>query len=415
MAAPENLPRVAIIGAGVTGLLLAQGLQKVPKHGYTVTVYEKQPEQTAYAREWTMILHWALPIISKMLPDDLVPDIHTAFGDPFHPYKPVEEIPFYNGGTGELMMKIPTEGCRRMSRTRLRKLCARGVDVRWGVKVVDMEVVGEDGPVKVYLQGAEGGGCEEVDVVIGADGSGSFVRRWLFDEKREVADATNSTVAIANGLARYPDTKLAERLREGSKVCLVATMPGRTFVCAAQDVVDPDDASTWTFHTAFMWKEITPIEVPITGDEASELVKRRAIEANLAEPFRSAILEAPRDATFFVSQLKYWVTVPWDGRGGRVTLAGDAAHALLPARGQGLNQALADVDALLSLFVDIKSSKLHLKDAIGRYEQDVFERGRKAALGSLEDAKDFMSTEGFETGMGRTAKEGFKRIQNDNV
>ncbi|KAK0667683.1 hypothetical protein QBC41DRAFT_227961 [Cercophora samala] len=412
---PKPLPRIAIIGGGVTGLLLAQGLQK---HGYPVTVYERQPEHTTYDREWTMILHWAWPVIARMLPETLHPDIHTAYGDSTYAYdKPVEEIPFYNGTTGELMAKVPAPNCRRMSRTRMRKLCSRGLDIRWGVKILDMEVVGEEGPVRLFFCGDDKGEEmeEEVDVVIGADGAGSFVRRWLFDGQREVADAKNSTVAIGNGLVRYDDVELAGRLREESKVCVIATMPGRTFVSAAQEVLDPDDPLTWTFHTAWMWTQVTPIKVPIVGEEARALVKKRAAEANLAELFRSAIDKMPNDATFVVSQLKYWVTVPWNGRSGRVTLAGDAAHALLPARGQGLNQALADVDSLLSVFIDVKDSKPDLKAAVGRYEEDVFERGRKAALGSLEDAKDFMATEGFEKGTGRTAMEAFRRIEKDSL
>ncbi|KAK4175049.1 hypothetical protein QBC36DRAFT_312385 [Triangularia setosa] len=332
MSSPKHPTRIAIIGAGVIGLLLAQGLQK---HGYTVTIYEKQPDITSNVPEWTMILHWAWPVISRMLPDDLLSDIHTAFGDPFYGY----DIPFYNAVTGKLMVKIPAE-CRRMSRTRMRGLCLRGLDVRWGVGVGGMEVVGEDEPVRVYLGNEGQQQTEEADVVIGADGPGSFVRRWLFGGRRDVADAKNSTVAIANGLVRYDNEKLAERLREGSRVCLVATMPGRTFVSA----------------------------------------------------------------------------VPWDGRKGRVTLAGNAAHALLPARGQGLSRVLTNVDSLLSLFIDVKDSKLGLKDVIGRYDQELFRRGRKAALGSLEDAKDFMRTEGFETGLRERQRRGSRGLRmNDNV
>lgn len=59
-----------------------------------------------------------------------------------------------------------------------------------------------------------------------------------------------------------------------------------------------------------MWTKPPPIKVPIVGEEARVLVKKRAAEANLAELFRSAIDQMPNDATFFVSQLKYWVTVP---------------------------------------------------------------------------------------------------------
>lgn len=47
-----------------------------------------------------------------------------------------------------------------------------------------------------------------------------------------------------------------------------------------------------------------------------------------AEPFRSALLSLPEDAVLWCERLAQWPTVEWDGRGGRVTLAGDAAHPM---------------------------------------------------------------------------------------
>lgn len=48
-----------------------------------------------------MILHWAWPVITRMLPENLHSGIHTAYGDSTYPYdKPVDEIPFYNGNQG---------------------------------------------------------------------------------------------------------------------------------------------------------------------------------------------------------------------------------------------------------------------------------------------------------------------------
>lgn len=47
-----------------------------------------------------------------------------------------------------------------------------------------------------------------------------------------------------------------------------------------------------------------------------------------AEPFRSAFLSLPGDAVLWCERLAQWPTVEWDGRGGTVTLAGDAAHPM---------------------------------------------------------------------------------------
>ncbi|KAK0610787.1 hypothetical protein B0T14DRAFT_314122 [Immersiella caudata] len=66
----EPLPRIAIVGAGVCGLVLAQGLQK---HGFQVTMYEKGRYVGERAWEWNLILHWALPTLRNMLPTDVWP------------------------------------------------------------------------------------------------------------------------------------------------------------------------------------------------------------------------------------------------------------------------------------------------------------------------------------------------------
>lgn len=52
-----------------------------------------------------------------------------------------------------------------------------------------------------------------------------------------------------------------------------------------------------------MWTQPPPIKVPIVGEEARVLVKKRAAEANLDELFRSAIDQMPNDATFLCHNL----------------------------------------------------------------------------------------------------------------
>ncbi|KAK4220633.1 hypothetical protein QBC38DRAFT_505571 [Podospora fimiseda] len=120
-----------------------------------------------------------------------------------------------------------------------------------------------------------------------------------------------------------------------------------------------------------------------TGEAAITRMKQVLGKLNLAEPFRSAVDETLEDSNF-LSQMHYWPTKACDERGKRrVTLAGDAAHALLPG-------------------------ELTLDEAVGQYEKEVFERGPVAVQGSLDDAKDLMRVEGLEDG--RTARKGFAQI-----
>jgi 2-polyprenyl-6-methoxyphenol hydroxylase-like FAD-dependent oxidoreductase len=61
-------------------------------------------------------------------------------------------------------------------------------------------------------------------------------------------------------------------------------------------------------------------------------VLKKKVSENCGEPFKSAIEWIPDDTTTIVGRITYWVTEPWDNHGGRVTLAGDAAHPMTPCK-----------------------------------------------------------------------------------
>jgi len=87
----------------------------------------------------------------------------------------------------------------------------------------------------------------------------------------------------------------------------------------------PEDMSTWTTFWAQCWLGPTP---NMQGQEAIDYVKERS--KTVVEPFRSAIEWTPEGSPCFIDRMKYWVPVPFPDHGGRVTLAGDAAHPMLP-------------------------------------------------------------------------------------
>ncbi|KAK4185124.1 hypothetical protein QBC35DRAFT_454601 [Podospora australis] len=405
MAPPDaDLPTIAIIGAGITGLLLAQGLQK---NGYKVTVYEKENYLGEKVREWTMLLHWAWPVITKLIPPNLLEEVNAAYTDPSYPYddKEIESIPFYNGLTGQLILNVPS-AARRISRTRFRRLCSQGVDIHWGASITAINIPEPNDKDPVMITFANGK-TAQADLVIGADGPNSFVRRFLVGEDK--AKPAPTTIAIGNGLVKYTTAEMALKVRAPSPICALGTLPGMAVFSAVQEVPDPNDPATWTFHTALIWNEPSSPIVFLDGPKASKKVQEKIASISLAEPFRSAFHEIdPAHCNFIVSRLHSWETIPWSG--GKVTLAGDAAHALLPARGQGLNQALADVDSFVTQFIRVKEGQITVREALGKYEEELFERGPSAVSNSLEDSKELMTPVGFERG--RVASNGFRQVKN---
>lgn len=90
-----------------------------------------------------------------------------------------------------------------------------------------------------------------------------------------------------------------------------------------------------------------------------------------------------------------WDTVAWDGQG-RITLAGDAAHAMTMFRGEGANHGITDavelVQELDSCLDEIKSNgtlnPAALKEAMRRYETKVHSRASVAVLQSRQACLD---------------------------
>ncbi|KAB5554440.1 hypothetical protein GE09DRAFT_1173527 [Coniochaeta sp. 2T2.1] len=374
--------RVVVVGGGITGLLLAQGLQKVlSSNGYQVRAYERDAHLNQRDRDWTMSIHWSLPSLRRILPEDILADIHLAYTDQSRSYDNDQPpIPFYNGITGQVLHRVPAPNLRRLSRARFRELCARGLDVRLGKKLVGMSFdEKDDGPVTLRFEGDEE--PVEADLVIGADGTNSKVRRLLIGEEDGVATA--SEWCMYNGVVCYGDAEKARFVREPHPLCTLAfTEQGLAF-CGIQNVPNPDAPETWSFNILrFAYHQLT---TSLTGDVVIERLK--SMSHTISEPFRSAIdWIPPTRSNFFATQLRYWVTKQWDNRCSRVTLAGDAAHAMLPARGQGMN-ALEDVGRFVALMDGVKQGAQPLPDALGIYEKEVVERGRDVVVRSLEDCR----------------------------
>lgn len=133
---PPTTKPILIVGAGVSGLLLAQYLRKTADSNNSrvpFRIFERDADLATRGLGWGLTLHWSLPALRVLLPDNLVRRLPEAYVD----RAAVDEgrpstFPFFDLSSGELKAKTPPapESQRiRVSRDRLRRLLATALDI----------------------------------------------------------------------------------------------------------------------------------------------------------------------------------------------------------------------------------------------------------------------------------------------
>lgn len=91
-----------------------------------------------------------------------------------------------------------------------------------------------------------------------------------------------------------------------------------------------DKPERWKFQLLFSWSGN-----PLPEDDNNYAGRLRYLKERAqhwVEPWRSAGLWVKDDTEIPADACTYWQIVPWDNNQGRVTLAGDAAHAITPRK-----------------------------------------------------------------------------------
>lgn len=232
-----------------------------------------------------------------------------------------DRIVLYNGQTREEAFAFPIPKAKEMNIRKLRILLAESLDVQYGRRFSHYVML-EEGGVLVYF---EDGSAEEGDIVIGVDGAGSKVRQCLIDR-----GATQETLpfALMNFNASYNKEQalfIKERLHP---LVDIAIHPAGHYIRAnVLDMPNVDDPTSWTFQILSTW----PLKNAEDYDNETDRLKRlkaHVARDGWAEPYKSAIEWIPEDTPVLKDRLNIWKTQSWNNQDGRVTLCGDAAHAM---------------------------------------------------------------------------------------
>ena len=250
--AEQQETHVLIIGAGISGLIIAHGLHKA---GIKHTIFETEEAQRWRPKEWTMGIHWGLPLLEDLLPSHLAARIPTDGSvDGFLDYNqpPNNGAYIFDGLTGEVLKDLTVTGrIVRVSRRKLRTLCSEGVPVKHSYTLQTVNCDEDNGTVTAtFTNGQSYTGT----LLIGCDGPRSVVRSFLFEPDPKRAQAKTLDEAVNITLAYSYDAQNAKYVRSKTHPVWCMGISPQVFpFLSMQDVPDPDKPETWRFFLMTSW------------------------------------------------------------------------------------------------------------------------------------------------------------------
>ncbi|CUS12216.1 unnamed protein product [Tuber aestivum] len=380
MAQQEQKPHVLILGAGIVGVTLAQALKK---NDIPFTIFERDSGPDARGQGWAITIHWALASLEACLPDHLRERLTDLQVDPEMGRVDRGNFLFLNAETGEIQHRIPPNRRLRLKRDNFRKLLMEDLAVQWNKKLVNIER--NEGGVTAYFEdGASASGA----LLVGVEGSKSRTRQTLCPNTYQLIPLP---VRLTGCSVRLTSSQAAP-LRALDPLLFQGLHPetGDFFWFSILDTpaTNADGGDYYTAQLLMSWRLIDPVKDEVAPDNTERLenMKRRA--SRFAEPLRSAILDIPLDTEVVEIKLGDWPCLGWDNLGGRITLAGDAAHAMTMYRGEAANHGLMDAANLAEALKAVCDGRVSLSEAVDAYETEVRKRTTPAVLLSRQACLD---------------------------
>jgi 2-polyprenyl-6-methoxyphenol hydroxylase-like FAD-dependent oxidoreductase len=393
-ARSRNPFHVVIIGGGIGGLTLAQGLNK---SGVSVAVYERDGTSTDRVQGYRVHIN---PTGSVALHECLPPHLFGAFvrtcGKPSNGIRFVTER-----GKVLLALNAPERldaiaQHRSVSRITLRQVLLSGLEgvVHFGKAFVRFE----ESPLGRIVAHFEDGTTADGDVLVAADGGASRVRRQFLPQ----ADRIDTGILGIAGKV-FLDEQTRRRLAPEflNSLTLVSGMDGYCLFVALQDIdgvaVDGFGGNDESSHTGAHFDNSRSYLMWAFGARREKFNLSEKPEHVAGESLRTAVLKAMArgwDERFLtlvrladvhtinaIAIRTSIVISPWQTQ--RITLLGDAIHSMTPYRGIGANIALKDAMRLCNALTGASRGQRPVLEAIHDYETEMIDYGFRAVRTSL--------------------------------
>ncbi|KAI0123364.1 salicylate hydroxylase [Xylariales sp. AK1849] len=348
-------PRIAIVGGGPAGLTLGLLLHK---HRIPSTIFElrQKPTEEELARPSGMLDLHQESGLAAIKECGLIDDFLPLTGECTEDFKVAER-------NGNILYTVRGKGTRpEISRNNLTKLLLGNIptgSVKWDHRLLSAtRSTTSDNETELEF-GTHG--KHTFDLVIGADGAWSKVRRLLTDVKPHYTGTQNITITIKGITEKYP--RLAKLVGSGS----FSSLGNKHVVVSQRGPIDSSRIYLWLTISDENFATDSGLAGKLATSAKDKLLKDDALlgtfGASMKELVATACDEESADNPGASLDIKALYMLPhgtsWEHRGG-VTLVGDAAHLMLP-NGEGVN--LAMFDSLLLSQAVIKAYKTAGKGA----------------------------------------------------
>lgn len=328
----QKAQRITLIGAGLNGPLLALGLIE---RGYQVEIYERRPDMRQVRMSAGRSINLALSTrgihaliqanLWKQMQSIIIPMkgrmMHSVNSElTFQPYGKDESEVINSISRAELNIALMNAAEARGVKIFFQHRCV-GIDLRTG----NLQLQDENNGVQHAV---------ETEIVIGCDGSASAIRNEMlkmprFNFAQHYLDYGYKELTI-------PASSSGSHLLE---IHALHIWPRGNYMLIALPNIDG------TFACILF----LPFEGP---DSFEQLTTHAAVQQFFAANFPDVFAIMPNMTdNFFANPRGTMVTVkcsPWHVGGGTLLL-GDAAHAIVPFFGQGINCGFEDCTVLLEL------------------------------------------------------------------
>ncbi|KPM39645.1 hypothetical protein AK830_g6897 [Neonectria ditissima] len=373
--------RVAIIGAGVGGLVLAQLLRNNPK--FSVTIYERGSKEVGVSSLTgfrILLSKEMLAALRSRLPATVLDLLEKSVG--IQP--PGGQSIALLDQKGSVKLGLTPKDFRdasSVSRWKLRAALLEGLEdvIHWQTEY--QSYVSQKDGVKLIFNDEKTAEC---DILVGADGAGSKIRKQLLPQSKR------DTLGITVLYFKMPLTQQTELMMPYGSGCMIMAPRSSMVVSYYKDKAEPygpyelqsvDAQDSYLMCGLGCYTDDYVRKGKHPDEMSPEELKGYWMDRTQAwHPLFRSLISITIPETVYVSHVKTQHKMkPWKST--NVALLGDAAHSMTPYLGKGATSAIADALSLAEHLEKLAASdnKPELARLLNDYTASMLKSGFKMA------------------------------------